>query len=42
MESAAAYAVLDLLSIPDLDISDDLFGVFYGRALQQAPPCLSE
>ena len=38
MESAAAYAVLDLLSIPDLDISDALFGVFYGRALQQAPP----
>ena len=33
MESAAAYAVLDLLSIPDLDISDALFGFVYAGTL---------
>lgn len=37
MESAAAYAVLDLFSILDLDISDALFGVFYGGALLGMP-----
>lgn len=37
MESAAAYAVLALLSIPDLDFPDALFGVFYGRALLGMP-----